>query len=161
MDAHDVEYEAGKDQMLPEWFFVSYRECGEDGTLGDSVEVHGQFGKRYSDDAMSLSFELVDDVLSLHLETVRDVQVEQCRLGFLRQFGEDARILLNGYQSWTDTVELPRDARMPGLLHVPAPVVRAWTLDGSGDYAFAQYTDKPGQLHGFTYLDVREGDAHE
>ena len=77
--------------------------------------------------------------------------------------GEDLRradrIFLNGWQSWTDSRELPPDARMRGLRAAPRALVKKHALDGSGDYRFTDYPNKKGRLHGWSYGYVRRGDT--
>lgn len=74
--------------------------------------------------------------------------------------GED-RILLNGYQSWTDTRELSVRDRMPGLRRVPQWLVKKYTLDGSGDYPMVDYAGKRGMLHGFSYGYIRHEETYD
>ena len=154
-------YDAGSTHMIPEWFFVRYAkvEAG-DGDCREAI-ARGQLGQHLSDGAVSLDFVQDGEVLTLKMTADADVRLLQCSLGFLRQFGETTRVLLNGYQSWTDTMEYSRDSRMPGMLRVPDRVVRPWVLDGSYDEGMAWLKDKPDLLHGFTYMDVRNGDEHE
>lgn len=67
-------------------------------------------------------------------------------------------LYLNGYNSWTDSVERPPIAAMRGLAGVPKRIVDQWVLDGSGDYRFAEQDARPGRQHGFGYGYVRKGD---
>lgn len=66
-------------------------------------------------------------------------------------------IYLNGYNSWTDSVERPVRGRMYGLSRVPDHLVRRCVLDGSGDYRFVEEDPRPGRQHGFGYGYVRQG----
>ena len=69
------------------------------------------------------------------------------------------RLYLNGYNSWTDSVECsPQDA-MVGLARTPRAVVAHWVLDASGDYRFAPQDPRPGHQHGIGYGYVRKGDV--
>ena len=71
---------------------------------------------------------------------------------------EDARALyLNGYNSWTDSVEHDPHDGMRGLVGVPKPVVDRWVLDSSGDYRFVAQDARPGHQHGFGYGYLRHG----
>ncbi len=74
-------------------------------------------------------------------------------------FPDDCRLLLNGYQSWTDTAELQKSDRQHSLDFVPRFVKNAFVLERYGDYAFARYSRKKGVFHGFSYAYVRRG-AH-
>lgn len=67
-------------------------------------------------------------------------------------------IYLNGYNSWTDSVERPVDGRMWGLSRVPRKVIDKYVLDASGDYRFVEEDSRPGHQHGFGYGYVRQGD---
>lgn len=146
--------------LLPAWCQVRYRrQCG--GVQSRPVDLWAGFGQASQDSALLVRFKQEEGALHVEVGASEDVVVEMCHVEFHRTFADDERILLNGYQSWTDTAELAPNARMPGLTRVPQAVVRHWALDGGGDYAFAPYTGRPGQLHGFTYLDVRRGQRHE
>ncbi|MGN8690072.1 glycoside hydrolase family 36 protein [Atopobiaceae bacterium HCP3S3_F7] len=69
------------------------------------------------------------------------------------------RLYLNGYNSWTDSVERsPQDA-MVGLARTPRAVVAHWVLDASGDYRFAPQDPRPGHQHGIGYGYARKGDV--
>ena len=74
-------------------------------------------------------------------------------------FSGEEQMLLNGYQSWTDTVERSPWARMRGLRGVPSPLVNRWVLDGGGDYRFHDYTIARGRQHGYTYATFRRGEG--
>ena len=70
--------------------------------------------------------------------------------------GADA-IYLNGYNSWTDSVERHPLARIRGLRGVPTPLVNRWVLDNSGDYRFVPQSGMPGSQHGVGYGYLRYG----
>ena len=57
-------------------------------------------------------------------------------------------IYLNGYNSWTDSVERPLNARMWGLSRVPPQFVDAHKLDAAGDYRFVDADTRAGHQHG-------------
>lgn len=66
-------------------------------------------------------------------------------------------LYLNGYNSWTDSVERRPDERMRSF-GVPRVVIDHWVLDGSGDYRFTRQDARPGHQHGFEYGYLRRGD---
>lgn len=72
--------------------------------------------------------------------------------------GDADAIYLNGYNSWTDSVERPVNDRMWGLSRVMRQVVDAYVLDGSGDYRFVSEDARRGHMHGFGYGYLRQGD---
>ena len=74
-------------------------------------------------------------------------------------FATDELVLMNGYQSWTDTREMSAWERMKGLRGVPSSVVKRWSFDGGGDYSFVHYTGRRGEQHGFTYATFRRGEG--
>lgn len=67
-------------------------------------------------------------------------------------------IYLNGYNSWTDSVERPVYDAMRGLSLVPQALVDKYVLDGSGDYRFVPEDTRRGHQHGFGYGYLRQGD---
>lgn len=67
-------------------------------------------------------------------------------------------LYLNGYNSWTDSVERRVDDRMWGLTRVPRRIVNKYVLDASGDYRFVTEDPRRGHQHGFGYGYLRQGD---
>jgi alpha-galactosidase len=67
-------------------------------------------------------------------------------------------IFLNGFNSWTDSVERSPLARTRGLNGVPTAVINRWVLDNSGDYRFVKQAGLPGGQHGIGYGYLRYGD---
>ena len=67
-------------------------------------------------------------------------------------------VMLNGYQSWTDSHEhtiREREGRLDDRL--PKFVQKAFSLRAYGDYDFAEYSRSLGEFHGWTYGYVRRG----
>ncbi|MDO5107842.1 MAG: hypothetical protein Q4D39_06170, partial [Coriobacteriaceae bacterium] len=52
-------------------------------------------------------------------------------------------LFLNGYNSWTDSVERSPLARTRGLRGIPTAVINQWVLDNSGDYRFVAQSGIP------------------
>ena len=113
----------------------------------------------------------VDAALELGVSTVRGARVRRVRVCPTKPVtmtlceaelrcdvaGADA-ILLNGYNSWTDTCERRVRDAMRGLHGVPRRLIDNWALDGSGDYRFTVADHRPGRQHGFGYGYLRYGD---
>ena len=99
----------------------------------------------------SLTFSFLGDVLSVtcgpHMPLVPRSFTVTCE----DVAGPEAQILLNGYQSWTDTAYRKPDFVMRGLVGIPAGLVRKFALDALGDYRFAKYRLHKGVQHGWTY----------
>ena len=96
---------------------------------------------------------------SLTLRAEEETVLTAVRARFSFPFEPDDRLFLNGYQSWTDSVERGVGERMHSLRAVPRPLVERFSFDGYGDYRFVRYGRRPGQQHGFSYGYVRRGDA--
>lgn len=80
----------------------------------------------------------------------REVLIDAVEATLPADLGETQALYLNGYNSWTDSVERdPRD-RMRNFL-VPRAAIRHWVLDASGDYRFVKADERSGHQHGFTY----------
>lgn len=73
------------------------------------------------------------------------------------RFSKNDRILLNGYQSWTDTRELTIKDRMHGLRRAPKFIIKKFGFDRYGDYHIADYSGRKGDFHGFSYGYIRRG----
>ena len=67
-------------------------------------------------------------------------------------------VMLNGYQSWTDSHEHTLRERIGRLdARFPRFAQNAFALRAYGDYDFAEYSRVRGELHGWTYGYVRRG----
>ena len=99
------------------------------------------------------------EVLAVVIEAQTELLVEYCAVTLRHAFSGDEQVLLNGYQSWTDTVERPAWGRMRGLKGVPSQLVERFVLDGGGDYAIVDYSARRGRQHGFTYATFRRQDG--
>ena len=98
-----------------------------------------------------LTFTFMGDVLSVTCEPKVALVPHAFSVSCEAVAGADAQILLNGYQSWTDTVYRRPDYAMRGLIGVPSAVVKRFALDAMGDYRFAKYRLRRGVQHGWTY----------
>ncbi|MCR4871548.1 MAG: alpha-galactosidase [Atopobiaceae bacterium] len=94
------------------------------------------------------------------IEPIVDVTVSSISVTLLDLdvVGADA-LFLNGYNSWTDSVERSPLARTRGLRGVPTAVINQWVLDNSGDYRFVAQSGMPGGQHGVGYGYLRYGDC--
>ncbi len=153
--------------MLQPVFAESYRIAYEDAE-GHAHEVQGALGGRglmQAGDAAESPYGLLevhaeagDGLISLTAIALAPIRLTSCTVSLHRRFDPGERIVLNGYQSWTDTHELSPDSVMRGIERVPRQLVRRFALDGSGDYRFVDYDEQPGHLHGFTYATIRHED---
>lgn len=72
------------------------------------------------------------------------------------EMGEDERLFLNGYQTWTYCPEYQKRDKIRGLAHVPKFLLDKYAFDRYGDYHFVDYPNRPGQFHGFSYCYLRQ-----
>ena len=128
------------------------------GTQRERRLAPGYFASCENEDA-GLTASWDGEVLELGLTAKQDLRVERVEINLRHAFTSDEKVLFNGYQSWTDTIERPPFGRMRGLRGVPAGIVKRYALDGSGDYAQVDYTARRGCMHGFTYASFRRGEG--
>ncbi|MBQ9002785.1 MAG: alpha-galactosidase [Eggerthellaceae bacterium] len=112
-----------------------------------------------ADESVDLVARLDGEVLEVEAKVLRPIVLKGVKVVLRHAFSSDELVLMNGYQSWTDTREMPAWERMRGLRGVLPSVVRRWALDGGGDYSFVRYTGKRGEQHGFTYATFRRGEG--
>lgn len=91
-----------------------------------------------------------------------DITIFYCGIETNFYVGENDKIFLNGYQSWTDSREFSVDEKMRGLHRIPKIIQKKYSFLAYGDYKFVDYPYKRGLLHGFTYSYVRsiDNDIH-
>jgi len=110
-------------------------------------------------DALSVEASFSDEVVEVAVVPTRVIRLQMVQVKLRHAFASDEAVLLNGYQSWTDTVERPAFSRMRGLRGVPRPLVDRYALDGGGDYQSVRYSAWRGEMHGFTYATFRRGEG--
>ena len=74
------------------------------------------------------------------------------------EMGEDERLILNGYQTWTYCPEYRKQDKIRGLAHVPKLLLDRYAFDRYGDYHFVDYPNKRGRFHGFSWCYLRWGE---
>lgn len=142
---------------------LAYRVVGEEDERVVRIDAHGF--ARPAEDAQALGL-CVKTNRGDGYVTHRVVLAPTCEVELNRvvavlqgvQLNKADALFLNGYNSWTDSVERSPLASMRGLSGVPLSVVVREVLDNSGDYRFVREDPRPGHQHGFGYGYVRRGD---
>lgn len=81
------------------------------------------------------------------------ITLTEARLEWPVEIKQDDRLMVNGFQTWTESREYaPHESIQP--LH---PLAR-FLLSPFGDYGFSRYSGRPGILHSWTYTYRRRGD---
>ena len=106
-------------------------------------------------DHLTLSIQHTEDTLQVGIHTDRDIILRHVRAVYDCPYSASEAIFLNGYQTWTDSIEHTVRDRMHGLNRIPKNLVEKYAFTQYGDYGFVDYPDKPGQLHGFSYGYIR------
>ena len=99
-----------------------------------------------------------EEVRRVRVHPVVPVVIDEVVATMQIALDEADTIYLNGYNSWTDSIERPVMDRMWGLARAPRQAIEKYVLDGSGDYRFVAEDPRPGHQHGFTYCYLRQGD---
>ena len=129
--------------MEPAGYVLEMRVGEDDRRVTFSSDA---FESRMTDGA-SVECEFDGEVLAISLVAEESLYIESCRVALRHAFATDEQVLLNGYQSWTDTVERHPWSKMRGLKLISPRVVNKWALDGGGDYRFATYPNEHGKQH--------------
>ena len=91
----------------------------------------------------------------------KKIDLKSVSLQYRRGFAPDAKVFVNGYQSWTVSREYTANDVQRGL-RGPAnfnPVKSR--AEACGDYFFTRYSSKKGFFHSFTYTYIKESGAVE
>ena len=94
------------------------------------------------------------------LSSFEEIEIIDFRIGCSYKFDKSCKLLVNGYQSWSNTREYFTDDKMKGFPTFAAPLKKTHKLDKYGDYTFYKYPRKKGRFHGYTYSYIRKGDNY-
>ncbi len=84
--------------------------------------------------------------------------LESVRAELPLRIGEDEKIFMNGFQSWTYSPECSRSGYTRDIGPIPEPVIRHYALRAYGDAYFVDYPQRPGVTHGESWCYFREGE---
>ena len=73
--------------------------------------------------------------------------------------GENEKIFMNGYQTWTGCPEYSRRDKIRRC-HLPRFINEKFGIDRYGDYFFVDYPEKAGVTHGESYCYFRAGQRY-
>ncbi len=116
-----------------------------------------RFTDRYDCALFSASLEADGESVTLRVEPKRELCFRELSVYDEPGIDGSEKYFLNGYQSWTDSREWTSGEKMRGIDHIPAVLVRKYNFDKYGDYNFARYSPRSGDLHGWTYAYIRRG----
>ena len=90
------------------------------------------------------------------------IELVSFELKYLRQTAPGEKFFVNGYQAWTTSREMGAGDVQKGLTPLAKIIPFAKIiLELTGDYAFTEYSGKPGKFHSFTYTYFRKENAVE
>ena len=139
---------------------VSYELRWESEGREHLVRVSSEGIATPADEALQLGVSTVrgKDARRVRVRPSAPVKMLSCVASLRLDLASADAILLNGYNSWTDTCERKPSYGMRGMHGVPRSVIDRWVLDGSGDYRFTEQDHRAGHQHGFGYGYVRYGE---
>ncbi|HAM16403.1 MAG TPA: alpha-galactosidase [Eggerthellaceae bacterium] len=139
--------------MEPAGFAIGYISMES----GDIRHVSGDVPAQLVNDDVSVQLAFDGQVIQVAVEPLRPVLLESAQVQLRHAFATNESVLLNGYQSWTDTAERSAWSSMRGLRGVPKRLVERYSFDAIGDYGIVAYEGRRGLQHGFTYATFRRG----
>lgn len=124
-------------------------------------------GKRYIAESaqtehFSLHFERAGNELHVKINPKTDIKITEFNIRYPYEFKAEDRIFVNGYQSWTDSLEYEPDGQMQELstltefLTTKSPLKHIG-FSKSGDTLFHKYPRQSGIFYGWSYGYVRNG----
>ncbi len=142
--------------------------CTERFTWTLKYETQGHSFTAAGADTPHFSLEIRRDAqtVSVSIRPKVPLTIQGFRLTAPYTYTKDDRIFVNGYQSWTDSLEYCPDGQMQELSALTEFLVdkspfRRMGMNKSGDLRFHSYPRKPGIFYGWSYGYVRRGDQVE
>lgn len=108
-------------------------------------------------DRMDLKINTDGDVFTVTVTSNETITIQKMYAEFEFAYNEDDKIFLNGYQSWTDSIEHGIHDKMRGISHIPSAIREKYAFSQYGDYNFSDYREN---MHGWTYAYVRRDDTY-
>jgi len=94
-------------------------------------------------------------IFKLTITPVNKIKIDKICILCSYNFEKKDKIFLNGYQSWTETREVPINKKIPGLRKSLKPFLNIYKVKNFGDYFFKKYTGRTGRFHGYTYTYIK------
>ncbi len=142
-------------ELVPAFCWMRYRLA-----TGEGYDVRQVPFESFDAGEAEVEASFDGEVLELAVTPRAELTLAACSVGFRHDYAADERVLLNGYQSWTNTAERSVWGRLHGMNRIPGFVKKRCGIDGLGDYRFVEYTGRAGEMHAFTYAVFRRGDRH-
>jgi alpha-galactosidase len=133
--------------------------CYEDAESGDICTEERDEFESFSDDSIAFEATYDGEVIELAVTPQRAVRMKQAQLSLRHAFASEEWVLLNGYQSWTDTAERHTWSSMRLMPRAFRAVAKRYAIDGGGDYDAVEYSALRGVRHGFTYATFRRDEG--
>ena len=86
--------------------------------------------------------------------------LSSCTMELSLKCSSSEKIFMNGYQTWTTCPEYTPSSSIRGLHGIPKAGINYFSFDRYGDYHFIDYPNQKGQLHGFSYMYLRQGEYY-
>jgi len=94
--------------------------------------------------------------LKIGLKPKNSIILKEVFLEASYSYEEAESIMVNGFQSWSESKEYNLKERQKGLRTYLRPLYKKWRLENFGDHYLASYPKRKGVFHGFTYGYVRQ-----
>lgn len=109
------------------------------------------------DDFVTIKVEKVTEPLRVKVSVLPKVTVSIKALNFEQpvEYKEASKIMVNGYETWTESREFTIDECIPPLSK------ELWQMRNQGDYTFFSYTGEKGVLHSYGYTYIKNGEECE
>jgi len=101
------------------------------------------------------------ELLTLKLHPFVKLEIESLSIKIPFTYYANSRIFANGYQSWTDSQEMPLHGRIKRISPFAKPFTEKFQLKKYGDYLFHKYPRKRGVFHGYTYTYIRNKEEYD
>ena len=108
-------------------------------------------------DKMELEINTDGDIFSVSVKAYETINIQKLCAEFEYEYCENEKIFLNGYQSWTDSIEHDTDGKMRGISHIPGALNEKYAFSQYGDYNFSEYGEN---MHGWSYGYIRNEELY-
>ncbi len=136
--------------------YFSYKQNQKTKNIAVDLEKKG-----FENEDLNIVIESNENKFKAILKPKSELEIEKFYLIINNEFKRDERILINGYQTWSETKEYKCHERQKDFPFLLKPIIDRYKIKYLGDYTIYKYSNKKGVLHSYGFTYIRDEDNYK